>query len=118
MDETLLTLWVLLGGLALLDWVINAVLYVVRFMRRVRRKTMEPAFGLLGKKVFLLWTWFVFFPLLLITVLAATVLFVVVGNIWLSFLILVLGVGLAVSVWLIWAIGPLIVEDVSKKLKP
>jgi hypothetical protein len=106
-----------LGVLSILFRVINVVLFAVRFVRRVCRKVREPAFGLMGKKVFLLWTWSVFI-LLLGTMLAATVLLVLTGNIWLSLSTLAFGSGIAVFVWLIWAIVPAIDESMRKSLEP
>ncbi len=114
LDEIVFTL----GVLSLLFWVIDVVLFAVRFVRRVWRNVREPAFGLMGKKVFLLWTWSVFIPLLLGTMLAATVLLVLTGNIWLSLSTLALGSGIAVFMWLIWAIAPIIDESVRKSVEP
>lgn|GEM_PF-1203285 len=114
LDEIVSTL----GALSLLFWAINVVLFAVRFVRRVGRKIREPAFGLMGKKVLMLWTWYVFTPLLLGTILAAAVLLVLTGNVWLSLSTLTLGSGIAVFVWLIWAIVPAIGEIARKSIEP
>lgn len=107
-----------LEELALVVGAIDGVLYAVRFALRVRRKAVEPSGELMGKKAFMLWTWVVFFPLLLATTLMTAVVLLTTRNVWLSFLTLALGSGLTVFVWLIWAIVPVVAEDLRKKLEP
>jgi hypothetical protein len=103
--------------LTFLLWIVDALVLAHKFVTRVRHKLGESAWSPESKKHFGLWTWMVFMPLAVAACVTAIMLFFLTRSIEASLGALALGEGLAVFVWLIWAIVPAIQETIGEYLK-
>jgi len=103
-----------------LFWIMDALLLtflIYKFVRRVRRKVREPSWSLLSQKVFGMWTWMIFMPLMLAAYAIALMLFFLTRSIEASLGAFALVAGIAVFVWLIWAIVPALEEMIRESLE-